>query len=163
MNRSIFMRILPLLLTLACAAAIFMFSRQSGIDSAEVSDSFLRHALAFWRQIPVSQIPLSHVEKYGHLVRKLAHLFIYFLLGIFSYWSAFALLRKHRGLVAFSFCVLYAVSDELHQLTSDGRNGQLRDVLIDSAGAAAGILLICLVLHYFLCKKLEAEQKKYTA
>lgn len=162
MNRNVFVRILPLFLTLTCAAAIFLFSRQNGVDSAELSDSFLRHALAFWRRVPVGEIPISHVEKYGYLVRKLAHIFIYFLLGVFSYWSAFALLRKHRGLISFSFCVLYAVSDELHQLSSSGRNGQLRDVFIDSAGAMAGILLTCLVLHYFLCKKLEAEQKNFS-
>ena len=36
---------------------------------------------------------------------------------------------------------LYAASDEIHQLFVPGRSGQLRDVLLDSAGVAAGILL----------------------
>ena len=36
---------------------------------------------------------------------------------------------------------LYAASDEIHQLFVPGRSGQLRDVFLDSAGVAAGILL----------------------
>ena len=36
---------------------------------------------------------------------------------------------------------LYAASDEIHQLFVPGRSGQLRDVLLDSDGVAAGILL----------------------
>lgn len=37
-------------------------------------------------------------------------------------------------------CILYAISDEVHQLFVPGRGGQVRDVIIDSAGAIAGIL-----------------------
>lgn len=37
------------------------------------------------------------------------------------------------------FCILYAVSDEVHQLFVLGRGAQVTDVLIDSAGAFVGI------------------------
>jgi VanZ family protein len=37
------------------------------------------------------------------------------------------------------FCVLYAVSDEVHQLFVPGRGAQVTDVLIDNAGAFVGI------------------------
>ena len=48
-------------------------------------------------------------------------------------------------LVAWLFCVLYAVTDEVHQHFVPGRGCQVQDVLIDSAGAAAGILLYQLI------------------
>lgn len=35
--------------------------------------------------------------------------------------------------------VLYAASDEIHQLFVPGRSGQLSDVILDSAGALAGV------------------------
>jgi VanZ family protein len=37
------------------------------------------------------------------------------------------------------FCILYAISDEVHQLFVLGRGAQVVDVLIDSLGAFVGI------------------------
>jgi len=46
----------------------------------------------------------------------------------------------YRGIIAaLLICVLYAASDEIHQLFIAGRSGEVRDVLIDSAGASIGI------------------------
>jgi VanZ family protein len=42
---------------------------------------------------------------------------------------------------------LYAVSDEIHQLFVEGRSCELRDMLIDSAGVAAGVLLANWIAH----------------
>jgi VanZ family protein len=36
-------------------------------------------------------------------------------------------------------CVIYATSDEIHQLFVPGRGGQVKDVIIDNAGVIAGI------------------------
>ena len=43
----------------------------------------------------------------------------------------------------------YAASDEFHQLFVEGRAGRVSDVLIDSAGALAGvgICTLCIWLH----------------
>ena len=35
--------------------------------------------------------------------------------------------------------MLYAISDEVHQLFVPGRGGQVKDIVIDSAGAIVGI------------------------
>ncbi len=147
MKDSIFSRLLPVILTICCGIAIFMFSRQSGMDSVRVSNGFLKYALAFYRHVPVSEISPEDIYRYSYLIRKLAHLFIYFVLGIFSCWSAYALFGRHYGKCSMLFCVLYAFSDELHQTCSSGRNANLGDVFIDSAGAAAGIIFMCLVIR----------------
>lgn len=43
---------------------------------------------------------------------------------------------------AFVLAVLYAISDEWHQTFVPGRNGQALDVLIDAAGALAGLVVL---------------------
>jgi VanZ family protein len=45
-----------------------------------------------------------------------------------------------RGFIfSLVFCVLYAISDEVHQLFVPGRGAQVTDVMIDSFGAFVGI------------------------
>jgi len=81
------------------------------------------------------------IDKFNHLLRKNAHFFAYLILGVLVMNA----LRRSgiKGLKVFVFslgiCVLYAVSDEVHQLFVPGRGGQVRDVFIDSAGAIVGI------------------------
>ena len=43
--------------------------------------------------------------------------------------------------VAVGICVLYAISDEVHQLFVPGRSGQFKDVFLDSGGAIVGAAL----------------------
>lgn len=43
-------------------------------------------------------------------------------------------------LIAISIAVIFAISDEVHQLFVPGRGGQIKDVIIDSAGALVGII-----------------------
>ena len=74
------------------------------------------------------------------VLRKLAHLTEYALL--FVLW-VHALRGRRRRTRAALIAVAYAVTDELHQTTVDGRVGAPVDVLID----AAGVALAALVLH----------------
>src|SRR5690625_5606766 len=76
-------------------------------------------------------------------VRKFAHFFAYFLLGVFIL-HAFLIDRSitfRTDLFVYLFTILYAISDEVHQLFIPGRSGEVRDVIIDSFGSATGISL----------------------
>ena len=68
------------------------------------------------------------------ILRKLAHVAEYAILG--------ALLGRavRRPGAALALGVLYAVSDEVHQVFVEGRHGAPLDVLIDTAGVVAGLL-----------------------
>jgi VanZ family protein len=143
------LRILPLLLTLGCAVAIFLFSKQQGVDSKAVSNAVLRRLLAFWHQIPVQEVSGASVYRYAHFIRKLAHFTIYFVLGFLACWSTQVILPKWKATIAFVFCVLYAISDEIHQMFSNGRTAQGKDVLIDSSGALLGVLVIAMIAWCF--------------
>lgn len=80
----------------------------------------------------------------GHtLLRKLAHMTEYAVLGIF--WS----LQQRKSTCKFSIqglavrwqiCVLTALLDESIQLFVPGRSGEIRDVWIDGVGAMLGLL-----------------------
>jgi VanZ family protein len=68
------------------------------------------------------------------VLRKLAHATEYAVLAVL-------LLRALGSAVAaWGVAVAYAVTDEFHQRFVSGRVGAPRDVLIDAAGAAAGLL-----------------------
>jgi VanZ family protein len=68
-------------------------------------------------------------------LRKLAHAAEYAVLG--------ALLTRatHRPRLALVIGILYAVTDELHQLAVPGRHGAPLDVAIDAAGVLIGVTL----------------------
>lgn len=78
---------------------------------------------------------------FHYLIRKNAHFIAYLVLGLLE---MNALCRSgFKGMkacvTAFVICVLFALSDEFHQLYVPGRSGQALDVLIDSAGSDIGI------------------------
>ena len=86
------------------------------------------------------------------IVRKCAHFAEYTLLGLilrFCLESWFG--QRFRSvyplsLISFAGSVIYAGTDELHQLMIDGRSGQFTDVLVDSCGALTGIILGTLLI-----------------
>lgn len=100
-----------------------------------------------------------HADILHTVVRKGAHFGAYFILGILTLNG----LRQVGGkgakaaALALCLCFLYAITDEIHQLFIPGRSGQITDVLIDTAGAAAGIGIFSFVLHLFR-KKREIER-----
>ncbi len=51
-------------------------------------------------------------------------------------------LRRRAALLAFVLAVLYALSDEFHQSFVPGRYPDVRDVLVDAAGALTAVLLL---------------------
>ena len=87
------------------------------------------------------------IDTINHFVRKNAHFFAYLTLGILV---LNAIRRSKAGgvialVAAFGICVLFAISDEVHQLFVPGRGGQVKDVFIDSSGAIVGIGLYMLI------------------
>lgn len=86
----------------------------------------------------------AFAEKVDYPVRKTAHAMEYAVLGLLT---AGAYIRRgtsiRKGiLVPWGIATLYAASDEFHQLFVPGRSGQVSDVVLDSAGVLAGVLLL---------------------
>ena len=77
-----------------------------------------------------------NIQSINHIVRKNAHFFVYLVLGILVMNAI-----RNNKYFALMICVLYAISDELHQFFVPGRGPGIKDVLIDSMGAVIGILI----------------------
>lgn len=142
-----------ILLILGCVL-IFFFSSQNGEESTKTSSRVVKFILSLF--IPsFSSLQIEEqallIEKYSHLIRKLAHFSEFMYLGFtaFSYLSTrdkkIHILK--RGLSAFVFGVLYAISDECHQIFSSSRGPSVKDVLIDSSGVITGVLVAFLIFY----------------
>ncbi|MCK5762965.1 MAG: VanZ family protein [Clostridiales bacterium] len=81
------------------------------------------------------------IESFHHIIRKCAHFTAYLILGAFAVNALKrSEIKGQRSFVlALLFCVLYAMSDEFHQLFVLGRSGEIKDVVIDSIGSITGI------------------------
>ena len=120
---------------------IFILSSQTANESNGLSTAVTEKIVkVIEKAVPQNSID---IRTFNNVVRKNAHFFIFLILGILvsialkdSGYS-----RKKRLVLAIIICFLYAVSDELHQMLVPGRGAQLKDVVIDSAGAIAGIAL----------------------
>lgn len=83
------------------------------------------------------------IDSLNHIIRKNAHFFCYLVLGLLA-MNAFrrsGYTVKKSLVLSFLLCVLYAVSDEIHQLYVPGRGARATDVLIDSSGAGIGLFI----------------------
>ena len=126
--------LLPVLLVMA---VIFIHSAMPA-DLSRQESSILVELLRKWLHL--------ESEHLTFFVRKSAHFLEYTVLGI-TLWN-YARSRRHHPaacmwkhlLYAWTAGVLYAVSDEVHQHFVPGRSCEIRDILIDAAGVAAGIL-----------------------
>ena len=134
------------LLTLALMVMIFCFSAQSGEDSQRVSKGFLATLLGALLERILPRLSEKGAE---WDIRKYAHMAEYFCLGLSAmlWLSELARWRKpgRAALSALALSLLYACSDELHQIFVPGRAGRFVDVLVDGAGfvSSIGLALLC--------------------
>ena len=64
-------------------------------------------------------------------------------------------ITRKRAVIAIVLTALYASTDEFHQLFVPGRSGQVRDVLIDSCGAAIGVLIAWGLIRIYSNRELD--------
>jgi VanZ family protein len=91
----------------------------------------------FFSSIPTLD-PVSNPPVWYILERKSAHVFEFALLTffLFRFFNSLFVREKRRPalIVALALSLLYALSDEYHQLFVPGRGAKLTDVGIDSIG-----------------------------
>ncbi|MGO4889568.1 VanZ family protein [Anaerobacillus sp. MEB173] len=129
-------------------SVIFYLSHQPAASSNELSGGVVEVIVTTIGTVTSSSV---NTENFNFIVRKSAHFLAYFLLGVLvlnALRSNGLQVYRRMGL-AFLICVGYAVSDEVHQIFIPGRSGEIRDVLIDSAGAGVGIGVMWLLGRIF--------------
>ena len=70
----------------------------------------------------------------------------------------FRLVDKRTYIFAVILCVLYSISDEVHQYFVPGRSCELRDILIDISGCILAVLIIKL-WRYCYAKRTTNNEK----
>ena len=146
-------KIISIIVVILIISVIFMFSNQDSTKSQGVSSSLI---IKIAEKIKGHELDTTEktemISKYLYLVRKCAHFFLYFLLGI-SILILYKNLNIQKRLLLYAIltCLLYAISDEIHQIFIPGRTAKVIDIFIDTCGAAVGITC---VYFLFLRKKL---------
>lgn len=126
--------------TLIWTAVIFSFSLQSGEISGDLSGSVLESILGFF--MPSVLNNPEQLELFHLILRKCAHFTEFMILGVLAR-NAMQYMEVHfKGICTTIFCVCIASVDETLQLFVSGRAGRVQDVMIDSAGALMGIVLV---------------------
>lgn len=135
-------------------AVIFYLSHQPGSASSDLSSGVVAALLSFIDQVAPNLE--FDIESFHTFVRKNAHFIAYFLLSLLSLnaWRSSGFRGLKQLVLGFGMCVLFAMTDEIHQLFIEGRSGEARDVLIDSAGAGLGVVV------YAIADKLWRRKKK---
>lgn len=147
------LKIALLTVTILLMILIFYFSSQPADDSTKVSNHvgefFCRLFIPDFNEKPAEE-QIELIASIDHTVRKCAHAGEYMLLGILCSTTLLVWFSKKRSLLILSgwmIAVIYAVSDEVHQIFVPGRAFMVTDILIDSAGALIGVLIVAVVVR----------------
>lgn len=151
-------------LTVAVMVMIFLFSSKTDTDSRKESNFFslrlIRMIVRDYDELPEDEQALVF-DKLDMVIRKIAHFSEFcalaFLLRLtLEFWSglrAEARNARKLSLQALLGGFIYACSDEFHQIFVPGRGSSFTDVLIDTAGAALGILFALLIIRVINSRK----------
>lgn len=97
---------------------------------------------------------ILYMERLEIIVRKGAHFSEYTVLGgllaraLYHLSGSEHTSKKNWCIKSWGIGVLYAMTDEIHQLFIDGRSGQLSDVMIDTSGVLLGVVLYAMVRKF---------------
>ncbi len=142
-------KVLSTALVIIWMITIFYFSHQQGTGSSSTSKNvsmIIVNILDIKNEMTEEQKE-EIVETIEPVIRKLAHYTLYMLGGILIINSVNAYIKEDIKTIRYSSLigVIYAVSDELHQLFVNGRSGKIIDVVIDSIGIFTGIAMFLVV------------------
>ncbi len=147
MHKTKIVRIIFLILTILTAAAIFMFSSEDGKKSGETSRGVVKTVIDILpntKNLDEGQ-KQEVIENSQPIIRKLAHFSIYTLLGlnVMGFLSTYNNINtKKQIILALTICIVYAISDEIHQHFSANRTPKILDVGIDTCGSILGVLIV---------------------
>ncbi len=139
---------------------IFYYSSQTAVESSNLSGGITRRFLE--SILNISKIKLSETDRLLWLeimeivIRKAAHMAEYAVLGIAVAYPVYVYGKRGKTLILWSelICIIYAATDEFHQLFVPGRAGLISDVIIDGLGALIGCYL------YLIIKKGDRHRRK---
>lgn len=148
-------------LTIICVACIIFifFNSSQEYSASNVRSMNIVVAISKTR---IGQFILSHIsiQNLDLIVRKVAHVFEFFLLGIILCNVLDYLKIEDKNIIIYSlFIILFiATLDEFFQLFIEDRTSSVKDVLIDFSG---GIIANILYFIFSMPRGRHIERKQY--
>lgn len=139
-------KIVLTILVIIWAGVIFNFSSQVATTSNEVSTGVTEKVVDLSPQI--NNLPHEKkeqlIEELNNKFRKYAHFMLFLIFGmlVISLVKSYSFKSVNAYILTLLICLLYAVSDEIHQIFVAGRGCQRQDVVIDFSGSFLGSLII---------------------
>ncbi len=124
---------------------IFQFSSQDGEKSSGLSTKVTK---IFLKQKEADS-NYETIKKTEKIIRKTAHFLIYTVVGFLgmALLHTYEINENKKFFISLDIGVLYAISDEIHQLFVPGRSAQVTDVMIDTMGVTLGIILLVILME----------------
>jgi len=163
--------IISWLLVILWAGVIFYLSGKCADDSQNQSRGLINTVTGVFGTVITDEEQMTNIDG---IVRETSHGVEYFIFGalvfnaVFLYrteskkkknsYSSDSITQKSCRIndsikISVIICILFEISDELHQIPIPGRAFELLDLSIDTVGACLGIICI-----YFIYKKMKAEK-----
>lgn len=154
-----FFRIVSVVLLISWMVMIFNLSAENAKTSSKTSGRFVNVVINIlipdYGDLSESE-QLEIRENFQFVIRKTAHFTIYGVLGVLAFLSVATYKKipfRYRLISPATICLLYSISDELHQRLVPGRSGEIRDVFIDFCGSLLGIIFVALISRFKFFKK----------
>ena len=134
---------------------IFIFSGMSSDDSNSRSKTIVRNSISIVNKVfdlDLTDEKINNiVTKYNYPFRKFCHFFEYFILSILIILSLrLANISVNKSIIiTIVFCLIFSISDEIHQMFVSERSPLITDCVIDTFGS----ILFCII--YYLKTKLS--------
>ena len=150
-HKILIVRIILIVLILAWMYLIFGFSAEEGAESQSLSDKITIRVVHIIKP-SYDSLPKTEQKEFfnrvSFVVRKIGHFGEYGILGLLvtSFLITFDKIRKidkKRYIVGFTtlWCLIYAMTDEIHQMFVDGRSAKVLDVFVDIAGGCVAAVI----------------------
>ena len=135
-------KIVNIALVIIWMVIVFCFSAQVGDESSNISETTSKKIITLKNE-KISQEEMDgFIEIYQPIIRKLAHYILYIVGGFLIYNQQRTLKdNKNKTVNSTIIGILYAITDEIHQLFVPGRSGRILDIGIDSLGVITGIFI----------------------
>ena len=136
---------------------IYGASSQVATESAQVSGKITKkivEVITTVKKVDPDKVK-SLYETTHYIIRKTAHFLEFALLSflVFLLAKCYNIKTGMCIFISLGYCLLFAMFDEWHQLSVEGRSGEIKDVLIDFCGSIAGSAFSWFVLYF--CKKIK--------
>ncbi len=153
MNKNI-IRVILIILLFWTFTIIFGFSNQNGEESGSISQkitNIVTQNINFIQRLENTQ-KQKVLFKIEYIIRKIAHFSLYTIVGILlmSLLCTYNLKNKTKIYVSTIIGLIYASTDEIHQIFVPDRSPAFTDVIIDTLGVIFGIILVNLIRKIYI-------------